>query len=148
MFKINRSWLADTLALISFTVVTGMFIEVVLVGMTIQQSLFSRLMCQPVNILTGRMYGIYRDHLIAKVCGGNRTYIKESLGDMLAYLTFQLPLYVLILLAAKVDSQTIIAASVSQTLALLALGAPFGQWLKLTRRFLVNVQYKTTKMPV
>lgn len=132
--KINRHWLADTVALISFTVVTGMFIEIVIVGMTLQQSLLSRIMCQPLNIAFGRIYGLYRDFIIAKVCGNNKSYVKEVVGDILSYLTFQLPLYLVILIVIGMDIEGIITATVSQTIALVILGAPYGKWLSFVRK--------------
>lgn len=132
--RLSRNWLADTLALISFTVVTGMFIEIAIVGMTLQQSIMSRLMCQPLNISLGRLYGIYRDFIIGKLCGGKQSRLKETLGDILAYLTFQLPPYIGILVVVGMDMQGIITASISQTLALLVLGAPYGRWLGFVRR--------------
>ena len=135
--KINRSWLADTLALMSFTIVTGMFIEVVIVGMTLQQSILSRMMSQPINILTGRIYGMYRDSIISRFCKTKSNYLRESAGDITAYLTFQLPLYILILVAVGLDQSAILTASLSQVVALLILGAPYGQWLKLVRKKLM-----------
>ena len=132
--KINQNWLADTVALISFTVVTGMFIEMAIVGMTLRQSLISRLMCQPINISLGRAYGLYRDYIIHRFnpCGNSR--LKEVAGDIVAYLTFQLPPYILILMIVGMDWSSIATASVSQTIALVILGGPYGQWLSLVRR--------------
>ena len=136
--KINRHWLADTIALITFTVVTGMFIEIAIVGMTLKQSLLSRLMCQPLNITLGRAYGIYRDFVITRVCGAQRTSVKEIAGDILAYLSFQLPLYIGILLFLGMGVKEIITASISQTVALVILGAPYGQWLGFVRKKLIT----------
>ena len=132
--KISRNWLADTIALITFTVVTGMFIEIAIVGMTLKQSVISRLLCQPLNLTLGRIYGIYRDFIIALVCGDKKTRIKETIGDIFSYLTFQLPLYIGILLIVGMDFEGIVRASLSQTLALVILGAPYGQWLSFVRK--------------
>lgn len=132
--KISRNWLADTIALISFTVITGMFIEIAIVGMTLRQSLMSRLLCQPLNLTLGRMYGLYRDFLVARICGEKRTRIKETIGDICAYLTFQLPPYIAILMIVGMDLNGIITASISQTIALVILGAPYGQWLVFVRK--------------
>ncbi len=135
--KISRHWLADTVALIIFTIVTGMFIEIVIVGMTLTQSLMSRLMCQPLNIALGRTYGIYRDFIISKVRGHRKSRLRESLGDIVAYLTFQLPLYIGVLIAVGMDTKSIITALFSQIVALLILGAPYGQWLSFVRKRLL-----------
>ena len=131
--KLSRHWLADTLALISFTVITGMFIEIAIVGMTLKQSIISRLMCQPLNIGLGRIYGIYRDFIIRKVSDNKKSRIKETLGDIISYLTFQLPPYIGILVIIGMDMDGIIAASISQTVALVVLGAPYGRWLSFVR---------------
>ena len=143
--KLNRHWLADTLALISFTVVTGMFIEIAIVGMTLKQSIFSRLMCQPINIGLGRVYGIYRDVVIRKFSGNQTSHIRETLGDIFSYLTFQLPPYIVILILVGMDMDGILTASVSQTLALVILGAPYGRWLSYVRsRFLAETSMPPT----
>lgn len=134
--KINRLWLADTLALMSFTIITGMFIEIAIVGMTIQQSFLSRLLCQPINIVTGRMYGIYRDKIIEKLSRGKPHKRFQALGDITAYITFQLPLYILILFSIDMDIQSIAKAAMTQTSALLVLGAPYGYWLTVVRKFM------------
>ena len=132
--KISRNWLADTIALISFTVITGMFIEIAIVGMTLRQSVISRLLCQPLNLTLGRIYGMYRDFIISKVCGGRKTRLKETIGDIFSYLTFQLPPYIGILLIVGMDLDAIITAAISQTIALVILGAPYGQWLGFVRK--------------
>jgi len=138
--KINRLWLADTLALISFTIVTGMFIEIALVGMTVQQSIQSRLLCQPINILTGRLYGIYRDKIIMQTSLRMASKWANVAGDIVAYITFQLPLYIAILLVIGVDFEHIIKATLTQTSALLVLGAPYGYWLSKVRIFMMPVR--------
>ena len=58
--SIKRETLADTFALISFGLVIGMLVEILVAGLTIEQSLQSRLMSIPVNMLIARPYGIYR----------------------------------------------------------------------------------------
>ncbi|MGI9280596.1 MAG: L-alanine exporter AlaE [Endozoicomonas sp.] len=146
--KINRSWLADTCALISFTFVTGLFIEVAIAGFTLQQSLVSRLLCQPVNLLTARGYGCYRDKVVAWLSGSKPHWMKLMPGDILAYLSFQLPLYIVILLIAGTGWEAIIKASISQTLALVVLGAPYGFWLKYCRKTLVERTVQAAPQPL
>ncbi|RBP66920.1 L-alanine exporter [Brenneria salicis ATCC 15712 = DSM 30166] len=46
-----RSATADTFALVVYCFVTGMMIEIALSGMSLEQSLSSRLLSIPVNIL-------------------------------------------------------------------------------------------------
>lgn len=59
-----RSAVADTFALVVYCFVIGMVIEVVISGMTFRQSLSSRLLSIPVNILIAWPYGMYRDAFI------------------------------------------------------------------------------------
>ena len=60
--------------------------------------------------------------------------MKEIIGDILSYLSFQLPFYVVILMIVGMDLQGIIKACISQAAALVILGAPYGQWLDFVRR--------------
>lgn len=59
-----RSAAADTFALVVYCFVIGMAIEILISGMTFQQSLSSRLVSIPVNILIAWPYGVYRDAFI------------------------------------------------------------------------------------
>ncbi len=61
----NRDMLADTFAMITFGIVVGMSVEL-LAGLSFEQSLQSRLLSIPVNLLTARAYGLYRDWLIRR----------------------------------------------------------------------------------
>lgn len=56
-----RRFMADTTAMISFSFVVGMFIEIVISGLTFGQSLQSRITGIVVNLLTGGLYGKFRD---------------------------------------------------------------------------------------
>lgn len=113
-----------------------MFIEVVLVDMTLNESIMSRLLCLPINLFTGRLYGRYRDRVIRKLRSVSASRIIPMLGDILAYISFQLPLYVLVLLSIGLSMSAIATATLSQTLALFVLGAPYGMWLTQTRRWI------------
>lgn len=59
-----RSAAADTFALVVYCFIAGMAIEVLISGMSFQQSLSSRLLSIPVNILIAWPYGRYRDLFI------------------------------------------------------------------------------------
>ena len=56
-----RHAVADTFAMVVYCTVVNMMIEIFLSGMTFQQSLSSRLVAIPVNILIAVPYGFYRD---------------------------------------------------------------------------------------
>ena len=132
--KISRRFIADTLALMTFTFVTGMIVEIGIAGFTLIQSLISRLLCIPVNLGTARPYGMYRDAVIRVVGRWAPASIQGICSDVAAYISFQLPLYILILLCAGSSWSDIAAASVSQLAALFILGRPYGIWLEFCRK--------------
>ena len=55
-----RSAAADTFALVVYCFIVGMAIEILISGMSFSQSLSSRLVSIPVNILIAWPYGRYR----------------------------------------------------------------------------------------
>lgn len=57
----HKTLIADTIAMIVFPFVTSMFLEIVVSGLTFSQSLTSRLLSIPLNLVTGRPYGMFRD---------------------------------------------------------------------------------------
>ena len=59
-----RSAAADIFALVVYSFIVGMLIEVFISGMSFNQSLSSRLLSIPVNILIAWPYGVYRDWFI------------------------------------------------------------------------------------
>ena len=61
---------ADTFAMVVYCFVVGMIIEIFISGMTFEQSLSSRLVSIPVNILIAWPYGIYRDAFKPRRCAG------------------------------------------------------------------------------
>ncbi|MFH1192562.1 MAG: L-alanine exporter AlaE [bacterium] len=56
-----RRFFADTFAMIAFSTVVGMVIEIFISGMTLGQSVQARLTAIPANLLTARLYGMFRD---------------------------------------------------------------------------------------
>lgn len=56
-----RHAVADTFAMVVYCSVVNMLIEIFLSGMTFEQSLSSRLVAIPVNIMIAWPYGMYRD---------------------------------------------------------------------------------------
>ncbi|SUX84279.1 L-alanine exporter AlaE [Citrobacter koseri] len=59
-----RHAVADTFAMVVYCSVVNMLIEIFLSGMTFEQSLSSRLVAIPVNILIAWPYGMYRDAIM------------------------------------------------------------------------------------
>lgn len=93
-----RHAVADTFAMVVYCSVVNMLIEIFLSGMSFEQSLYSRLVAIPVNILIAWPYGMYRDLFMRAARKATQAGWAKNLADVLAYVTFQSPVYVIILL--------------------------------------------------
>ncbi|MFC3396671.1 L-alanine exporter AlaE [Brenneria rubrifaciens] len=130
-----RSATADTFALVVYCFITGMMIELVLSGMSFEQSLSSRLLSIPVNIVIAWPYGVYRDRLLcfAKRHGSSH-FIVRNLADLFAYVSFQSPVYVAILRIIGADSSQILTAVSSNVVISMVMGILYGYFLEYCRR--------------
>lgn len=125
---------ADTFAMVVYCFAVGMVIEIFISGMTFEQSLSSRLVSIPVNILIAWPYGIYRDFFIRQARRASAGSWAKNLADMLAYVTFQSPVYALILLFVGADWHQMVAAVSSNALISMLMGAAYGYFLDYCRR--------------
>ncbi len=103
--SIRRETLADIFALITFGLVVGMAVELLIAGLSVEQSIQSRLMSIPMNMLIARPYGIYRDWIMGL---GNAVNSKlgEFVMDILAFLSFQMPVYLILLATTGASLET------------------------------------------
>lgn len=129
-----RSAAADTFAMVIFSFITGMMIEVFISGMTFEQSLASRTLSIPVNIAIAWPYGVFRDMMIRQGMKLSSVGWMKGLSDMLAYVLFQSPVYACILLVVGADFDQIITAVTSNAFVSGALGVVYGQFLEMCRR--------------
>ena len=129
-----RSAAADTFAMVVFCSVVGMLIEVFISGMSFQQSLASRLVSIPVNIIIAFPYGLYRDIVIRTSRQLIPYRISKYIGDSFAYVTFQSPVYVLILISVGADLPQIITAVSSNAIVSCFTGVFYGQFLDVCRK--------------
>ena len=129
-----RSAAADTFAMVIFSFITGMMIEVFVSGMTFEQSLASRTLSIPVNIALAWPYGVVRDMMIRQGMKLSSAGWMKGLSDMLAYVMFQSPVYACILLVVGADFDQIITAVTSNAFVSGALGVVYGQFLEMCRR--------------
>ncbi|MBC7006563.1 L-alanine exporter AlaE [Photobacterium sp. BZF1] len=129
-----RSAAADTFAMVIFSFITGMMIEVFISGMTFEQSLASRTLSIPVNIAIAWPYGVFRDMMIRQGMKLSATGWMKGISDMLAYVLFQSPVYACILLVVGADFDQIITAVTSNAFVSGALGVVYGQFLEMCRR--------------
>ncbi|CAI1062582.1 L-alanine exporter AlaE [Serratia quinivorans] len=130
-----RSAAADTFALVVYCFIAGMAIEILVSGMSFQQSLSSRLLSIPVNILIAWPYGRYRDLFIRVARRFHRQpFLLRNLADLLAYVSFQSPVYAAILWSVGADGQQIITAVTSNAVVSMAMGVVYGYFLEYCRR--------------
>ena len=142
-----RSAAADIFALVVYSFIVGMAIEVFLSGMSFSQSLSSRLLSIPVNILIAWPYGIYRDWFIRQSQRCSPTGTAKIVADLLAYVSFQSPVYAIILWSVGADGAQIIAAVTSNAVVSMAMGVAYGYFLDYCR-WLFKVSAHTNKVQV
>ena len=80
-----RHAVADTFAMVVYCTVVNMMIEIFLSGMTFEQSLSSRLVAIPVNIIIAVPYGIYRDFAMRQARRISPARWMKNMADVLAY---------------------------------------------------------------
>ncbi|AUG99425.1 L-alanine exporter AlaE [Prodigiosinella confusarubida] len=129
-----RNALADTFAMVVYCFITGMAIEILLSGMTFQQSLSSRLLSIPVNIFVAWPYGIYRDRILLLVMkfGPHHRWM-QNLADLFAYVSFQSPVYIAVLWSIGADPAQIMTAVASNALISMVMGVAYGYFLEYCR---------------
>ncbi len=140
-----RHAMADTFAMVVYCSVVNMLIEILLSGMTFEQSLSSRLVAIPVNILIAWPYGLYRDAFMRLARQISPAGWVKNMADVLAYVTFQSPVYVAILLMVGADWHQIAAAVSSNIVISMVMGAAYGYFLDYCRRLFRVSSYHQAK---
>jgi len=128
-----RRYLADTSALIVYSTVAGVFVEIVVAGLTVEQCLRARLTAVPIILVTGRPYGLYRDWIWRLSRAEEGVVARRVIADTTAFVSFQLPVYWIVLIIAGATFWQIAAASVTATIILLVSGRPYGALLDAAR---------------
>ncbi len=131
--------IADIAAMILFSTALCMCIEIFIAKLTFFQSVTARIAAIPVNLLTGRPYGLFRDRLFLTLGIERKTPWKMILGDTLAFVIFQVPLYVIVLLCAGATWEQIAISSVFMSAVFSVAGRPYGIFLDFCRRVAGNV---------
>lgn len=129
-----RHAVADTFAMVVYCSVVNMLIEIFLSNMSFEQSLSSRLVAIPVNIVIAWPYGFYRDAIMRLTRRMTPAGWMKNLADIVAYVTFQSPVYVAILLTVGADWHQIAAAVSSNIVISMLMGAVYGYFLDYCRR--------------
>ncbi|BCG08334.1 MULTISPECIES: L-alanine exporter AlaE [Buttiauxella] len=143
-----RHAVADTFAMVVYCSVVNMVIEIFLSGMSFEQSLSSRLVAIPVNILIAWPYGFYRDAFMRFTKRYSNASWAKNLADVLAYITFQSPVYVVILWSVGADWNQIVAAVSSNIVVSMLMGAAYGYFLDYCRRLFRISGYRNAKAGV
>ncbi|PRY21220.1 L-alanine exporter [Aliiruegeria haliotis] len=132
-----RRILADTVAMITFTTFFGACSELFIVGMTPLQVLATRAGAIPANLVTSRPYGLYRDAVMrfsgALGMRGIPGRLARFCVDTLAFASFKMPVYVVLLRMAGASWSEVGVAVVSAIVLTMALGRVFGMYLDLVR---------------
>lgn len=129
-----RNAAADTFAMVVFSFVTGMLIEIFISGMSFDQSLASRIVSIPVNIAIAFPYGLYRDTILKTGKNISDKTIIKRLADTFAYVSFQSPVYAAILLSVGAEPEQIVSAVASNAAVSCFVGVIYGQFLDQCRK--------------
>ncbi|EJD1980237.1 L-alanine exporter AlaE [Salmonella enterica] len=140
-----RHAVADTFAMVVYCSVVNMLIEIFLSGMSFEQSLSSRLVAIPVNILIAWPYGVYRDLIMRVARKASPAGWAKNLADVLAYVTFQSPVYIIILLTVGAGWHQVVAAVSSNIVVSMLMGAVYGYFLDYCRRLFKVSSYHQAK---
>jgi len=120
--------------MVVFSIAIGAFVELAITGLTIEQTVRIRTAAIPVSLLIGRPYGIYRDWVFSRLNGAGGTKLQKLLLDTFTNLTFQIPLYILILAMNGATPWQILAAASSILIIVALSGRPYGIFLGWCRR--------------
>jgi hypothetical protein len=129
-----RRYLADTFAMVMFSTIVGALVEVVIAGLTLEQSARIRLAAIPVMLFTGRPYGIYRNWLFRLFGNKNASRLKATVIDTVANTTFQVPLYCCLLALNGASIGQMVTAVGSITIIAILSGRPYGVFLVWCRK--------------
>lgn len=127
-----KRYLVDTLATIFFFTTLAALAELYVAGMAPLQVLTARAIMIPVMMLTGRPYGLWRDWVFLQCAPSKR--LSLFVCDVLAFLTFQVPVYVCTLLVADADGSEVMSAVAASIVFMILLSRPFGLYLDVLRR--------------
>lgn len=129
-----KKFLADTFAMVLFSLIVGGFVELVITGLTLEQTIKIRVTAIPISLIIGWPYGLYRDWIFKTITSKNKTALQTFLLDTFANLTFQIPLYILILLLNGATLVQVFTAASSILIIVSISGRPYGIFLNFCRK--------------
>lgn len=126
-----RRLVSDTFALVIFSTLGAFATEMLVVGLTLEQSLWTRLLALPVIVLTAWPYGIYRDGLFARV--PPTSWWGKTILDTAAFLSFQMPIYAALMWMNGATSAQIVTAILGAIVVITVSGRPYGLFMEACR---------------
>ena len=129
-----KRYLADTFAMIVFSTVCGAFIEIVIAGLSVGQSMRIRIAAIPIILFAGRAYGLYRDWLFRLLGGNQPRELKSVVIDTFANFSFQITLYLILLFINGATMEQTLKAGGSIVIFLIISGRPYGIFLNGCRK--------------
>lgn len=126
-----RPAIIDTVAtIVFFTVVAGLT-ELFIARLEPGQVLTTRMLMVPIMLLTGRPYGLWRDWAFRII--RPTTAWSRALIDVVAFVSFQIPVYAATLAIAGANAAQIATALSAAIVFMVALSRPFGLFLDMVR---------------
>lgn len=125
-----HSFIADTVALISFFTVTGIIDERFVAGMSWEQVLDARVLGAILMIPSGRPSGLWRDWFMRHA---TQRRLSQIMWDTLALVSFQVPIYAIILIVSGASLNEVVRGSIGVIVIMLAVGRPYGAYLNFVR---------------
>lgn len=131
-----RRVFADTFALVVFSTIAGLLVEVGISSLTVAQSARIRLAAIPLCMLTGRPYGAYRDYLFRLAAPTSEMFLGRFFLDVFANVSFQVPLYAALLMMNGASFGQTTEAAIGVCCISAICGRPYGAFLSLCRALL------------
>lgn len=129
-----RRFLSDAFAMVVFSFAVGMAVEVLISGLTVSQSLHARLSAIPVNLVTARPYGWFRDRVLSLARAERGGWLRKTAVEVAAFVAFQVPVYMSILLLAGASARQILTSCATLAALSAFMGRPYGVFLDFSRR--------------
>jgi hypothetical protein len=129
-----RRYIADTFAMVVFSTACGAFLEIVVAGFSVRQSIGVRLSAIPLILFAGRPYGLYRDWLFRRFRASGHRSLRSLVLDALANTSYQAALYVGILAVNGVEPPKMLKALLSVIAVGFVSGRPYGLFLVQVRK--------------
>ncbi|MEP3348507.1 MAG: L-alanine exporter AlaE [Marinomonas sp.] len=126
-----RAFVVDSLATVVFFTVLAASTEIFIAGMELKEVLITRLIMIPMMLLTGRPYGMWRDWLFQTLKPTKAWRVMVT--DSVAFMSFQLPIYILTLIIAGASWDEIVTLISTTAGIILIISRPFGLYLDYVR---------------